>query len=335
MSRPKRARSHANHDRWLVSYADFITLLFAFFVVLYASSQVDKKKVGKLALAIQVAFQEMGVFQASTTEVPIDTSNPMPFSTAQAIENSEHTASLGRIASHPDGSLDTSVKNGDLAQLQKELETALKVEIERKEIAMRRDPDGLVISLREVGFFESGKAQMKAASQAAFDRIADMLRQRDYRLRIEGHTDNAPIHTAQFPSNWELSTSRATEIVRLLIVRDGFSPNRLSAAGYAEYHPVASNQTTEGRGMNRRVDIVILGPALPEAPLAPDGTQDQHPVKTPAPDPAASKTTAQPSATLKPTAAPQAPIYSSNSIHNALSMGTVEYGAISLNPILR
>lgn len=268
MSRRKRTPGHSNHDRWLVSYADFITLLFAFFVVLYASSQVDKKKVGKLALAIQVAFQEMGVFQASTTEVPIDAAEPMPFSTAQAIENSERTASLGRIASRPAGSLATGVENGDLAQLQKELETALTEEIKRKEIAMRREPDGLVISLREVGFFESGSARMKATSQAAFDRIADMLRQRECRLRIEGHTDNAPIHTAQFPSNWELSTSRATEIVRLLIVRDGFSPDHLSAAGYAEYHPVAPNRTAEGRGMNRRVDIVILGHALPEAPLA-------------------------------------------------------------------
>ena len=118
MKRRKRRPSHISHERWLVSYADFITLLFAFFVVLYASSQVDKKKVGKLALAIQVAFQEMGVFQASTTEVPIDVSAPMPFSTVQAIENAERTASLGRIASHPSGSPASGVEDGDLAQLQ-------------------------------------------------------------------------------------------------------------------------------------------------------------------------------------------------------------------------
>jgi chemotaxis protein MotB len=268
MTRRRRNPAHANHDRWLVSYADFITLLFAFFVVLYASSQVDKRKVGKLALAIQVAFQEMGVFQASTTEIPIDVTDPMPFSKVQAIENTERTATLSRIASHPDGPLGTGVENGDLAELQTELETALAGEIKRKEIAMLREPDGLVISLREVGFFESGSAQMKSASQIAFDRIASMLRKRDYRLRIEGHTDNVPIHTPQFSSNWELSTSRATEVVRLLIVREGFDPNRLSAAGYAEYHPVASNRTTEGRGLNRRVDIVILGQALREAPVA-------------------------------------------------------------------
>src|ERR1700722_4079347 len=277
---PQRSRSHANHERWLVSYADFITLLFAFFVVLYSSSQVDKRKVGKLALAIQVAFQEMGVFQASTTEIPIDATDPMPFSNVQAIETAERTASLGRIASPPDGTIGTSVENGDLAQLQAELETTLASEIKLKAVAMRREPDGLVISLREVGFFESRSARMKSASQGALDRIAGVLSKRDYRLRIEGHTDNAPIHTAQFPSNWELSTSRATEIVRLLILRDGFSPARLSAAGYAEYHPVASNLTPDGRGMNRRVDIVILGHALSEDPVATASSRVQAQVPT-------------------------------------------------------
>lgn len=268
MSRRKRRTSHSNHERWLISYADFITLLFAFFVVLYASSQVDNRKVGKLALAIQVAFQEMGVFQSSGAEIPLAATDPAAFSKAQAIENVGRSASIVSVVPHPKDALDAAQENGDLAKLQTELETTLSGEIKRKEIAMRREPDGLVISLREVGFFESGSAQMKSASQGALDRIAGMLRQRDYRVRIEGHTDNAPIHTAQFPSNWELSTARATEIVRLLIVKDGFSPDRLSAAGYAEYHPVAVNRTAEGRGMNRRVDIVVLGHVLAPAPLA-------------------------------------------------------------------
>jgi chemotaxis protein MotB len=247
-------------------------------------------------LAIQVAFQEMGVFEASTTQVPLDVTDPMPFSTAQAIENTERTASLGRIVSHPNGPLGSRVENGDLSKLQTELASALGEEIQRGEIAMHREPDGLIISLREVGFFESGSAQMKAEAQAAFDRIAAMLRKGDYRLRIEGHTDNAPIHTAQFPSNWELSTSRATEIVRLLIVRDGFAPDRLSASGYAEYHPVVSNRTAEGRGMNRRVDIVILGHALAEAPVAQTAPQLENKTTTGAAKPS-------PTAILKPTAA--------------------------------
>jgi len=294
MSRRKQRTSHSNHERWLVSYADFITLLFAFFVVLYASSQVDKRKVGKLAFAIQAAFQEMGVFQGSTNAVPIDVANPMSFNSSPTIQNTERIASLGWIPSHPDASLDPGMEVGDLAQLQAELEAALASEIQRKEIAMHREPDGLVISLREAGFFESGSAQMKSTSQATFDRIASMLRERDYRLRIEGHTDNAPIHNSQFASNWELSTSRATEIVRLLIVREGFGPARLSAAGYAEYHPVANNLTSEGRSMNRRVDIVIIGNAWTVTPIA----QAAAPTATPA-----TKRTTKPeaAAVLKPT----------------------------------
>jgi OmpA family/Chemotaxis phosphatase CheX len=148
------------------------------------------------------------------------------------------------------------------------------------------------------GNFESGSAQMKSASQGAMDLIANLLRQRDYRLRIEGHTDNVPIHTAQFPSNWELSTARATEIVRVLIVRDGFGPDRLSAAGYAEYHPVASNRTGEGRGVNRRVDIVILGGGGTEAP------DSQVGAVTASADPTAPGSATSPAgAALKPAAA--------------------------------
>ncbi len=266
MSRRKRGRSHANHERWLVSYADFITLLFAFFVVLYASSQVDKKKVGRLAMAIQVAFQEMGVFESSSTKVPVDLEDPMPFNTVQSIENIERTASLAQIVSHPKDALGTGREDGDVAELQHELEKTLGLEIANHEISLRREPDGLVISLREAGFFESGSGQMKQSAQSAFDRIASFLQERKCRLRIEGHTDNVPIHNVQFASNWELSTTRATEVVRLLIVKNGFNPDHLSAAGYAQYRPIATNSTPEGRAMNRRVDIVILSEELPSAP---------------------------------------------------------------------
>jgi chemotaxis protein MotB len=210
----------------------------------------------------------MGVFQASTTSVPVDARDPMPFSSVQAIENVERSASIAHIASHPEGGLGAGTDNGDLARLQTELEETLAAEIKRKEIAMRRDPDGLVISLREAGFFESGSAQMKSASQATFDRIAKLLRERECQIRVEGHTDNIPIHNGTFSSNWELSASRATEIVRLLIVRNGYSPARLSAAGYAEFHPVATNTTAEGRGSNRRVDIVILRQDAPRPLIA-------------------------------------------------------------------
>ena len=178
---------------------------------------------------------------------------------------------------------------------------------------------------------------MKSTSEAAFDRIAGMLRQRDYRLRIEGHTDNAPIHTAQFPSNWELSTSRATEIVRLLIVRDGFGPDRLSAAGYAEYHPVASNLTVEGRGMNRRVDIVILGHASAGRFRARPESSPDSAAATPGRDATGCGDNRRRPRHSSPAARENmlAASYSSNSIQSALSMGIEEYGAISRNPILR
>jgi chemotaxis protein MotB len=258
MRRRRKSRPHANHERWLVSYADFITLLFAFFVVLYASSQVDQRKVGKLALAIQVAFQEMGVFPASTTEIPLNLNEPMPFSTVQSIENVERTSELGHIASAPTNSLAGSSDDKDLATLQSELQQALHGEIASHRISLHRQTEGLVVSLREFGFFDSGSASIKAGALPALDRIASILAIRTCNLRIEGHTDNIPIHTAQMASNWELSTGRATELVRQLIVRYGFPPERLSAAGYAQYHPVASNVTAQGRAQNRRVDIVIL-----------------------------------------------------------------------------
>ena len=264
--RRRRAQGHSNHERWLVSYADFITLLFAFFVVLYASSQVDQRKVGKLSLAIQVAFQELGVFQASTTQIPLDTSEPMPFSTVQAIQNVKHNTELGRIAPSPEDSLAAASEETDLGTLQNELRQALHNEMALHEVAMHRETEGLVVSLREFGFFDSGSAAIKPESLPALDRIASILAIRTCRLRIEGHTDNVPIHTAQMTSNWELSTARATEVIRVLIIGHRFAPERLSAAGYAEFHPVASNLTAQGRAQNRRVDIVILSAKVARPP---------------------------------------------------------------------
>jgi chemotaxis protein MotB len=259
MSRRKKHSEHANHERWLVSYADFITLMFAFFVVMYSSAQVDQRKVGRLALAIQVAFQELGVFPASTSAVPIASQDPMPFSDVQQIARVERVANLGRIAPEINGKNSVNTENPGLRILQKELEQALAPEILRHEVALRVQPNGLVVSLREIGFFASGSAQLRANSVPAVNRIASLLMERQYQVRIEGHTDNVPIHTAQFASNWELSTARSTELVRLLILKHGFAPMRLSAAGYAEFHPIASNSTEQGRALNRRVDIVILG----------------------------------------------------------------------------
>ena len=149
-------------------------------------------------------------------------------------------------------------QSNDLDALRKDLEKALAGEIASGEVALRNTPQGLVVSLREAGFFDSGSAGTKASSQPAFGRMTAVLRERKYNIRIEGHTDDVPIHNSQYTSNWELSTARATEMVRTLITKYGFSPGSLSAAGYAQFHPVAPNATESGRAHNRRVDVVIL-----------------------------------------------------------------------------
>ena len=262
MSRKHHEEEHVNHERWLVSYADFITLLFAFFVVLYSSSQVDKRKVGKLAMAITVAFQQMGVFETSNTKMPLSQTEAVPFQDVQIIENVVRTEDMQRFVQPTNGALGNAVTPGQLSDIQKELEQALEPEIKRHVVELNSRHEGLIISLRELGFFESGSATLSRSSKDSIDRLAGVLKNRGEMLRIEGHTDNVPIHTAQFKSNFELSTARATELIKVFILEYHFSPSRLAAAGYAEYHPVDTNETAEGRSHNRRVDIVVLSPSL-------------------------------------------------------------------------
>ena len=281
MSRKKKHPEHVNHERWLISYADFITLLFAFFVVLYSSSQVDHRKVGKLAMAIQVAFQELGAFPASGTAVPLQADGEIPPSTAQMLENVQRTASIGRIVSPAEGALGGAAENGAVAMLQKELEKALAPEIFHKDVALRHEPDGLVISLREVGFFPSGSADLRSTAIPTLRRVTEVLLERPYEIRIEGHTDNVRIHTAQFASNWELSTARAIEVVRLMISDMGFAPNRLSVGGYGEFHPIAPNTTEEQRALNRRVDVVILRRSILAATSSIPASTPARPVDAP------------------------------------------------------
>jgi chemotaxis protein MotB len=268
MRRKKKPEDHSSHERWLVSYADFITLLFAFFVVLYASSQVDKRKVGKLALSIQVAFQELGVFETSNTKIPLSDSEAVPFSQVQVVENAERTTNFERFVQPMKGTPSPKASPAPLKEIQSQLEKVLAPEISKHVVEVKTRRDGLVVSLREVGFYESGFSGLRPSARDAIDRLAAILKPRAEALRIEGHTDNIPIHNAHFASNWELSTARASDLIKELIDRYHFEPQRLSAAGYAEFHPVAPNTTEENRARNRRVDIVILNPPMLEQALA-------------------------------------------------------------------
>lgn len=266
----------------VVSYADFITLLFAFFVVLYSSSQVDKRKVGRIALAIQVAFQELGVFDTSNTKVPLSNSEPIPFSSIQAAENVQRTGDMERFVHPTKGILGPAATNGSLSDVQAELQKVLAPEIKDRTVDVETRKEGVVVSLREIGFFDSGSTTMLPSAMNALDRLASVIAPRTENLRIEGHTDNVPIHNAHFPSNWELSTARATELVQLFIYRYQVMPSRLSAAGYAEFHPVADNSTAEGRSHNRRIDIVILNPRfIDRSPILSQGPA-VNPLSSPA-----------------------------------------------------
>jgi chemotaxis protein MotB len=239
------------HERWLVSYADFITLLFAFFVVLYASSQRDARRVAQLSAAIHGAFQQLDAFPGDKSAQLNDIS-PNP-----AVENARRVPE-GNQPPNPNDTKPTSGSGIDVEQLRRELKNALGDEIKNHEIEMRLTPVGFVISLQELGFFNSGEAHLLPGAVGKLTRIANILNQHGFEIRVEGHTDNVPIHTAEFRSNWELSTARATEVIRMLIENFKFDPARVSVGGFGEYRPLESNLTPQGRQHNRRVDLVVV-----------------------------------------------------------------------------
>jgi chemotaxis protein MotB len=244
--RSRRSADHPHNDRWLVSYADFITLLFAFFVVLYASSRADQRRQTQIAHSIQSGFQALGLFPSTLTED--HAANPGDPHEPVAPVN----VMLGDdLAASP-------AVQADLTRLQGQLAGVLATQVAQHTVTLKLGRDGLVISLRESGFYDSGSALPHANSRDTLDAVATKIAAAPYDIRIEGHTDNVPIHTAQFASNWELSTARATELAKIFIVDHKLAPERISAAGFAEFHPVAGNDTAEGRSQNRRVDIIVL-----------------------------------------------------------------------------
>ena len=243
----RRRKAHVNHERWLVSYADFITLLFSFFVVLYAFSKADERKRVEVTAAIDMAFRTMGIFG--------DVSH-QPSKTAK-ISGAEQPLVPMNIVMGEEVMSPARVKD-DLNRIRRDLEQRLSNQVAQHTVSIQMGRDGLVISLREAGFFPSGSATPRPETAPALRQIAASLGRSPYDMRVEGHTDNIPIHTAEFDSNWELSSARATRIARLFLEMKAISPDRLSAAGYGEFHPVASNAAADGRAENRRVDIVVM-----------------------------------------------------------------------------
>ena len=248
MSRKKQTAA-PNHERWLVSYADFITMMFALFVVLYSTSQSDHQRKSELAAAIQAAFRQLELFPPSAKTPDLEPPGArsgaavVPDTGAQAMQSGMKPAQRMPV---------------DLLDLKRQLEKRLAREIGQQAVAVTITREGLVISLREVGFFESGSATPSANAAGPLRTIAATLQMASNKLRVEGHTDDIPIRNERYPSNWDLSAARASSIARVLIEQYRFEPERISVAGYAQYHPIAANTSEAGRAMNRRVDLVVL-----------------------------------------------------------------------------
>lgn len=223
-------------------------LLFAFFVVLFSSSYRDNRTIPVVSRAIHSGFRDMGAFSAAEGEA---TGTPViPHGAARSnIDGDDEHASQQAVRSA-----------AEMMTLKRELEATMAAELHEHELTMRMTPEGFVISLSELGFFASGSATLLPGAAVKIQRIADLLARHGLSLRIEGHSDDRPIHNSQYRSNWELSTSRAMTVLTLLVKDSAVNPAKLSVAGYGQYRPVATNTTAEGRTLNRRVDIVVVAP---------------------------------------------------------------------------
>ena len=234
MSRKKKHEEHENHERWLVSYADFITLLFAFFTSLYAMSSVNEGKYRVLSDSLAVSFNSS-----------VHTSN----------------ASASGVSFVKQGSRNiTSDFHNVFSNKYDKIKDALKELEKNKKLSFVVDENMLTIRISESVLFTPGKDELLDEAHPVLDEVISILKGLPNSVRIEGHTDNIPINTERFPSNWDLSSARSIAILKYFIKEHGFAPSRLSALGYGEYRPIDTNDTPSGRLKNRRVDIMVLNP---------------------------------------------------------------------------
>jgi chemotaxis protein MotB len=251
----REPEKHVNHERWLVSYGDLLTLLFAVFVVMYAMGQQDKKKTEEVMQSMQSAFgmSVTGSPASKLNVIPSNQINPIP-----SIKPSLSLVPVQKTGGNNQNRIKTTATDIDFKQIKSSIEAYLIKEGKTDKVNIDITRRGLVISLKEAGFFDSGSATVKQQSIGVLAMITEPLSNYANEFRVEGHTDNIPIRTSQFLSNWELSSARANNIMHLLTESYGLEPERISTVGNGEYRPVDTNNTPEGRAKNRRVDIVIL-----------------------------------------------------------------------------
>ncbi len=255
MARRKKAEEPENHERWLVSYADFITLLFAFFVVMYSISSVNEGKYRVLSETLESVFQSpkrsldpIQVGEVSRGEGPRVAEPGKPDIPLSDIE----------LPEVPDNKPPVPERMQSISELGQQLENVLSELIETDDVVINEGEDWLEIEIKSRILFASGEAELSGEAVPVIGRISDVLAQVANPLQIEGFTDNQPINTPRFPSNWELSAGRAASVVHLMD-DFGIDPVRMAAIGYGQYRPIASNDTAEGRQRNRRVTLVVLG----------------------------------------------------------------------------
>jgi chemotaxis protein MotB len=253
MIRRNHDSEHANHERWLVSYADFITLLFAFFVVMFASTQADKNKAKAFSESVREALDH-GQFSSAIATVLGRGKHEAKKTPFTKLSPDDHESPP--LANPPDTPPENRPQ--DLAKSMATLQQGLETEINNGKLQLKLEPRGLVVSLREATFFASGDDAIAPASMPILTRIAAVVQSLPNPVRLEGHSDSRPIHTPRFRSNWELSAARAIAMLELLRDRFQVPPTRMAVAGYADNAPADTNDTEEGRAHNRRVDLVLL-----------------------------------------------------------------------------
>ncbi|MCB1692957.1 MAG: flagellar motor protein MotD [Pseudomonadales bacterium] len=262
MARKKKHEEHENHERWLISYADFITLLFAFFVVMYSVSSVNEGKYRVLSQSMIKAFGEpMRSFQ------PIQEGQLIRARQSRLDRQLNEASALIRpIDRVQDGEGDRKGGPSDemkakMANMASELESELAALIDDGMIRLRRTDNWLEVEIRSNVLFGSGSSVLAVSAVPVLQKISKALQKSNNIVRVEGFTDNVPINTVIFPSNWELSAARAATVVRLF-ADQGLDPRRMISVGYGEYRPIGDNATPEGRSANRRVVIVVLAREL-------------------------------------------------------------------------
>ena len=243
----RRQPAHENHERWLVSYADFITLLFAFFVVMFASSQRDKTKSAQMSEAVKEAF-EKGHLSSSMAAILGGAADD------KGRGNAQMRGPGGAVRATPS----EPGKIVELTPSLRRLSEDLAAEIREGKIEVSLQQRGLVVSLKQAAFFPSGTDAIEPGTFTALEKVATVIRKLPNPVRMEGHTDAVPINTARFHSNWELSAARSIAMMELFSTRFSVRRDQMAISGYADTVPVADNDTEEGRKQNRRVDILIL-----------------------------------------------------------------------------